>query len=340
MLQKLEPFLIGGIMAFVLNVPLTFIEKKCLGFIKGVRFKRVLAILSSLVLLFFITACLLFLFVPKIIGFFGVLWGKIPDLYKMLANLCVEEKNSLQGEIGLTGRMWNVLLDKLIRNLPAVFSQISVLFTGLTDFFGNMLGHLTDFGMGIVFAVYLLLYKEAVLTEVVRALDFWLPDETAEFVKLVFTKWYELNRRFLVGQCMESVIFGSMFCIVLNILRIPYANLISIIMTVSALVPIIGPFIGSLMSAALVVTVSPFKMLIFWMVYFVIQQVEDNLIYPKVVGNSVGLPPFLIFFAVLLGHKIAGIIGILLLIPMLATVYYICHDKNCCNFLKKNKNST
>ena len=96
MLQKLEPFLIGGVMAFVLNVPLTFIEKKCLGFIKGVRFKRVLAILSSLVLLFLITACLLFLFVPKIIGFFGVLWSKIPDLYKMLANLCVEEENLLQ----------------------------------------------------------------------------------------------------------------------------------------------------------------------------------------------------------------------------------------------------
>lgn len=331
MLAKLEPFMIGGILAFLFNIPLSFIEEKCLGFIKKKRCKRVLALISSITLLFCVFAGILVLIMPKMAGIFNVLINQLPKM----KDRCLLLLGNKEMPVG------NLLIENWMNgNVPTVISKLSTVLTKLTRLVGDVFAHFTDIGMGSVIAIYFLLYKEDIKSVLGKGVDFCLSDENATFVKFFFAKWYENSKHFLLGQCTEAVIFGSMICVALHIFQIPFANLIGILMTLCAIIPIVGPFVGSMIGAILICTISFWKMLLFILLYLILQQIEDNLIYPRIVGNAVGLPAFLTFFSIILGHKIGGIIGILVVIPLLSTVYYLFQNENCFNFLKKIKNNT
>ena len=176
-------------------------------------------------------------------------------------------------------------------------------------------------GIGMVFAIYILLQKETLAAQVKKLLKAFLPERCERWIIEVAALTERTFSSFLAGQCVEAVILGSMFFITLLILRLPYALLIGVLIAFTALIPVFGAFIGCAVGIFLMLMVSPIDALIFTVVFFVLQQIEGNLIYPHVVGNSVGLPSMWVLVAVTIGGSAMGVLGMLVFIPLCSVLY-------------------
>ena len=187
---------------------------------------------------------------------------------------------------------------------------ISGFFSGITNFF-----------IGFVFSVYVLFQKEKLASQCKKLMYVCMPESRADKIIEVLRLTNTTFSNFLSGQCLEACILGTMFVITLSILRMPYALLIGIIIAVSALIPIVGAFIGCIVGVILIMMTSPLKALIFVGVFLILQQIEGNLIYPHVVGSSVGLPGIWVLVAVTIGGNLFGIMGMLTFIPISSVCY-------------------
>ena len=175
--------------------------------------------------------------------------------------------------------------------------------------------------IGFIFAIYVLLQKEKLGKQGTKILFAIMPTKIAENILGVLKLSYKVFTSFVTGQCLEACILGVIFFVVLSIFRMPYALLIGVLIAFTALIPIVGAFIGCFISAFLILMVSPIKALVFIILFLVIQQIEGNLIYPNVVGNSVGLPSIWVLVAVTLGGNLFGVAGMLLFIPLSSVCY-------------------
>ena len=180
---------------------------------------------------------------------------------------------------------------------------------------------LTTFFISFVFAVYILLQKEKLSVQAKKVLFAFARKGRAEATLEVLALTYNTFSSFLTGQCVEAVILGSMFVVTMTILKLPYALLVGILIAFTALIPIFGAFIGCVVGAFLIFMVDPVKALIFIVMFLVLQQIEGNLIYPHVVGSSVGLPSIWVLAAVTIGGNLLGIVGMLIFIPLVSVVY-------------------
>ena len=185
----------------------------------------------------------------------------------------------------------------------------------------NIIGAVGTFFIAFVFAVYILLQKEKLGRQAKKVLFAFVRKGRAEAVLEVLALTYKTFSGFLTGQCVEALILGAMFVITMTLFRLPYALLTGIVIAFTALVPVFGAFIGCAVGAFLIFMVSPFKALIFIVLFLVLQQIEGNLIYPHVVGNSVGLPSIWVLAAVSVGGSLMGIVGMLIFIPLMSVVY-------------------
>lgn len=188
---------------------------------------------------------------------------------------------------------------------------------------GSIASGLATFFISFSFACYILFQKEKLHLQVRKVIFAFIPKQKADAILNICSLTYRTFANFLAGQCLEAVILGMMFVITLSILKMPYALLIGILIAFTALVPIFGAFIGCAVGSFLIFMVNPKQAVLFIIVFLLLQQIEGNLIYPHVVGGSVGLPSIWVLAAVTIGGNLMGIIGMLIFIPLVSVFYTI-----------------
>ena len=334
LLDLLAPFLAGGAVAFVLNVPMRFIESKLLPTPGGKptasrrvrRFLRPVSLLLTFLFVVLVILVLVLVIAPELVRTVAGLGVTIQNAVlrflnwaeEMFANTpqVMEWLNSLT--FNWQSINWQSLINQVVdvvksgatSILSSAFSTAMNVFNGVADTF-----------IAFFFACYLLLQKEKLGLQCRKALYALLPRKGADQVVEVFSLSHRIFSSFITGQCTEAVILGTMFFIVMSILNMPYAVLVGCTIAVTALIPIVGAFIGCGLGAFLLLMVSPMQALIFVAMFLILQQGEGNLIYPHVVGSSVGLPSIWVLAAVSIGGSLMGVAGMLLFIPMTSVIY-------------------
>lgn len=323
------PFLMGGAIAFVLNVPMSFLERNLFGNEKVQSKKRLkrMARPLSLVLTIFcvlgVIAIVMFVVVPQL-GKTFVSLGRniqrfIPQAMVWLEDL-FENNQEILAMLGDVDMSWDKMIDSVLGFFK---SGVGNVFDSTISAATSIVSSVTTFAIAFVFACYILLQKEKLHIQVKKILFAYLPEKRVKNVLDICALTYKTFSSFLTGQCVEALILGTMFFVVMGIIRLPYAMLVGVLIAFTALIPIFGAFIGCAVGAFLILMVDPWKAVIFVILFLVLQQIEGNLIYPKVVGNSVGLPSIWVLAAVSIGGSLMGVIGMLVFIPLVSVIYTI-----------------
>ncbi len=325
-LHILSPFLLGGAIAFILNVPMCRIQKRLFGrAAQGSKMERAAAPVSLLVTILAVTGILglvVVVVLPELASTVAALSLKIPEMFERLETHFTENPEIFR---------W---FEELQLNWDEILAQIvDFFYVGVNTMFGStisaakgIVSAVTTFFIAFVFACYILLQKETLGRQMRKLFFAYLKKERAESVLRVCGLTSRTFANFLTGQCLEAVILGAMFFVSMTILRFPYALLVGVLVAFTALIPIFGAFIGCAVGAFLILTVNPVQAAGFIALFLVLQQVEGNLIYPHVVGGSVGLPSIWVLAAVSLGGSLMGIVGMLVFIPIVSVLYTLLRE--------------
>lgn len=316
----LKPFIIGGILAFIINVPMVTVEKQ-LKKTKMKKGKRGLAFLITLALLLAAVAMFLTIVVPQLVQALSTLADHLQLLTDRIPALLESHSGDLtfmEEYIASLNINWQDIGQQVIDWLKAFALALVGSGTGIV---GGVVSGFTTAVLSVIFAIYLLFGKETVSAGLSRLIKAVLGDKAASRIFYVCSISYRSFSSFLSGQCLEAVILGCMFIATMTVFRMPYAFLVGVVIAVTALVPVFGAFIGGAVGVVVIAIESPVQALWFLLLFLVLQQVEGNLIYPKVVGNSVGLPSILVFISVILGNSLMGVAGMLFFIPAVSVVY-------------------
>lgn len=324
------PLIVGIAIAFILNLLLIKFEnnlfKKRKIFAKNKWIQNHLRLLSLFMTYFFtllIIVLIIIFIVPQVADSSMTLVNKLPEYSVKLTNYGTE----LYDKLGLT--------DDIINQLFVSFKDI---FMGLSSFTANTLlkivnvtlgitsGALTAF-MGIIFSVYILASKEKLIEIIGKINRAFMPKRTASYLANLMDHVNQIFSGFVGGQITEAFILGTLCFIGLLIFNIPYAPLISVIIAVTCLIPFVGAFIGTIPSVLIIAMESPSKALLFLVFISILQQVEGNFIYPKVVGDAVGISGFWVFLAITVGGGLFGVLGMLLGVPLMAVLYTVVRNE-------------
>ena len=322
------PFILGGAIAFLTNVPMSFLEKKIFENVKKKnkivrKLKRPISLILTIVLVVGVIALVMFGVIPQLTRTMGTLVTSINDFIPQMQSWIGEFFHNNQEIMNLVDQIefdpdqaikWGIsLLGNGAGNMMnTTMSAVGSIVSGVATFF-----------IAFSFACYILFQKEKLHIQIRKVFFAFLPRQKADTFLKVCSLTYRTFANFLAGQCLEAVILGSMFVVTLSILRMPYALLIGILIAFTALIPIFGAFIGCAVGSFLIFMVNPQQAILFVIVFLVLQQIEGNLIYPHVVGESVGLPSIWVLAAVTIGGNLMGIVGMLVFIPLLSVLYTI-----------------
>jgi len=323
----LLPFIIGGAIAFGINVPMNFFQRHLFPKEKTEKNKALkklekpASLIISLVCVIGVIVLVMFVVIPQLKDTFVNLgqsiqafiprvqeWARIwfsdnPEIMAMVNNLQFDWNKIMNAGFNFFKSGAGSVLDSTIAAAKSI-----------VDFF-------TTFFIAFVFAIYILLQKEKLNVQVRKVLFAFVRKGRAEAILEVCSLTYSTFSSFLTGQCVEAVILGSMFVVAMSIFRLPYALLVGILIAFTALIPVFGAFIGCGVGALLIFMVDPMKALMFIVLFLVLQQIEGNFIYPHVVGNSVGLPSMWVLAAVSIGASLMGVVGMLIFIPLVSVIY-------------------
>ncbi|MDM0584774.1 AI-2E family transporter [Clostridium perfringens] len=319
----IKPFIWGIAIAFILNIPVKLIEKN-LGnskFFKGM--KRSFSI--TLTFLFFILAITLFILfvIPQLLSSISTLMNSIPEYLSQFEKfLEVNAINNSQSQ---------VMMQNIINELLNMWKEILKVTSQIV---GTSLGYLLDFTLGITYgvinfflslilAIYMLASKEILISQLKLIIYAFVSKNKADRIIELGKMYNEMFSKFILGQCTEALVIGVLCFIGMIILKMPYALLISVVIGVTALIPVFGAFLGTIPSAFIILIMDPIKALWFIIFIIVLQQLEGNLIYPRVVGSSIGLSALWVMFAMIVGGSLFGIIGMLIGIPIFGVVFKI-----------------
>ena len=323
------PFLLGGAIAFVINVPMSFFEEKLFQnqMMKNKkvaqRLARPVSLIITLIVVVSVIGLVVFGVLPKL-GDTFISIGKGIQSFMPKAQSWAEEIFHNNKEI----KEW---LDSLTLDWDKIINEVVKFFTsGASSVLGStfvvarrIASGITTFVIAFVFACYILLQKEKLNIQIRKVMYAYMKEDLVKKVLDVCSLSYRTFSNFLTGQCLEAVILGTMFVICMGILQMPYAMLIGVLIAFTALIPIFGAFIGCVVGAFLILTVAPMKALVFVIMFLILQQIEGNLIYPRVVGSSVGLPSIWVLAAVSIGGSLMGVVGMLIFIPLVSVIYTI-----------------
>ena len=326
------PFLLGGAIAFVINVPMSFFEEKLFQnqMMKNKkvaqRLARPVSLIITLIVVVSVIGLVVFGVLPKL-GDTFISIGKGIQSFMPKAQSWAEEIFHNNKEI----KEW---LDSLTLDWDKIINEVVKFFTsGASSVLGSTIvvarriaSGITTFVIAFVFACYILLQKEKLNIQIRKVMYAYMKEDLVKKVLDVCSLSYRTFSNFLTGQCLEAVILGTMFFVVLTVIRLPYALLIGVLIAFTALIPIFGAFVGLAVGVFLMLMVNPMDALIFTITFFVLQQIEGNLIYPYVVGNSVGLPSIWVLVAVTVGGSMMGIVGMLIFIPLCSVLYALLRD--------------
>lgn len=311
----ISPFIIGFILAFVLNIPMKIIIKKIP--IKDEKKKKMTAAILSLLLVFVVITVMIMVVLPQIIANVKLLIENIPSNLKqletwlkyILLEIDISPEIALKIE-QLQTNIGNTILTKLTSWGPSIASGVTHVTTSLVNLF-----------MGVVMAIYMVFSKDKLIRQTKKLGQAFLSERHYNEIHNVLCLTGTTFENFLAGQLTESLIIGILCYIGCVLLDIPYASINALVIGITNIIPYFGPIIGAFTSAALILFVSPIKAIVFIIFSSVLQQVESNLIYPHVVGSSVGLSALWVLFAVTVGGGLFGITGMVFGLPTFSVIY-------------------
>lgn len=325
----LGPFLLGGAMAFILNVPMRAIERRLFPVRPGkqVKGRRPMALLITLLAVIGVLLLASSVIGPGIAEAVRSLAAQVPAAAERLwAQISRLEQYLPMLESLLAD--WNMEDWKNITQKAAELLQTwggGILSSG-SMVIGGVVSGVSTFVIALIFSFYILLQKEKLGRQGRQVLYALLPERRADRTLEILRLSSRTFSSFLSGQCLEACILGTLFVVSMTIFRMPYALLVGVLISLTALIPIVGAFIGCGVGALLIAIADPWKALGFIVLFLVLQQVEGNLIYPHVVGSSVGLPSIWVLAAVTLGGSLMGILGMLVFIPLCSVLYALFRD--------------
>lgn len=320
-LSLLSPFIVGGMIAFIMNVPLTVIEKKALFKVKKESLRRVIAILLSYFAVILLVSFVMGLVVPEIAATIQNLVKEFPGRMEQMQQWLMTVLKDNPEVSDYLNEVWQNWEKYLMEFLSSIDIQSVGWLQKMSGAISGTLGVVLNFFMGLVFSFYILSQKERLAKQCKKLLLAVLGSSLQGRLISVLKLTSETFQKFITGQCLEAVILGFIFFVFMSIFRMPYALTISVLIALMSLIPIFGSFIGCAAGAFLILFMNPLQALVFVVMFLVIQQIEGNLIYPHVVGNSVGLPSIWVFVAVISGGKLFGVIGMLVFIPLCSVIY-------------------
>ena len=323
----LKPFIIGGAMAFIMNVLLRIVEDRLFAplnrknFSWWNRYRRPVCVVLTLGILIGIIFVLLFMIIPEIVHTGKMIGAQLPDqldrffgwAQNWLASL--EIPTDVFQDIDID---WNKVVNLVTDSIKSGGSAVFNTTVGITS---SIVGGITNLVLATVFSIYLLLQKEQLGAQLKNAMLAFLPEPQVETILSIGKLSNRIFSKFVSGQCTEAVILGVLCFIGMSIFSMPYAMMISVVIGVTALVPMFGAFIGAGIGAFLILMIDPMQAVWFIIYIIVLQQLEGNLIYPRVVGKSVGLPGIWVLVAVTIGGSLGGVMGILLSVPVCSVLY-------------------
>ena len=316
------PILVGLFIAYVLNLLMSAYEKLFSGLSEKNILKkasRIICLIAAMLSLLGIIALIVYLVVPELVSCVTLLISEAPKHIKTL--LSSEWIHSVLPESVLV-QLNNLEWSGIISNAAEFISKglgdaATVVIKTMTSVVS---GTITAF-IGIFFSVYILLQKEKLSNQLNRLTNNYLPNKFNLKLSHVLTVLNSCFRRYIVGQCTEAVILGVLCTLGMLIFRFPHAVMIGVLIGFTALIPIVGAYLGGAIGAIIILTQSPIKALLFVVFLVVLQLLEGNFIYPKVVGDSIGLPALWVLAAITIGGSLFGILGMLIGVPLVATVY-------------------
>ena len=331
------PFVLGGSMAFCLNIPMSFFERKLFPKVdeeqptkKYRKLLRALARPLSLVLtllcIVLILAVVVVVLVPQLTKTFESIGEAMTDFLPK-AQVWLENVFSRDGAIA--GFISSMELDwtKWVSGMKdfALNGAGNVLSVTMNATMA-VVNSVTTFFIAFIFSIYILMQKENLSRQLTKLIKAVWNEKTVEKICRICSLSYFTFARFITGQCIEALILGTMFFVIMSLFRFPYALLVGVVIAVTALIPIVGAFVGCFVGAFLILMVNPMQALTFVILFLVLQQIEGNLIYPHVVGNSVGLPSMWVLFAVTVGGSLMGVAGMLIFIPLMSVLYSLLRE--------------
>ena len=318
------PFVVGAVLAFIFNVPMRSFERLLKG-IKKDGLRRAIAVVLTLLCVAIVLAGVIMLLVPqliitvesvepKIVEFVGKVVTQIesflienPDVQDWI----IETFNLASFDLGAMAEKFIDMLGSGINTLfPQAVSAIGSLASGLFSAF-----------VSVAFAIYALFQKETLARQGRKILYAVLPEKASDYIVRVLRLSNSTFSNFLSGQCVEVCILGTMFAITMTIFGMPYIPLISVLIAVTAFIPVVGAWVGCIVGAFLILMANPLQAVWFVIMFVILQMLENNLIYPRVVGTSVGLSGMWVLVAITVGGEISGIAGMFLMIPLVSVVY-------------------
>lgn len=315
------PFILGSCLAFIINVPMRFFETHV--FCKMKKGKRALSLIAALLCIVGVIILVFRLIIPELVETIFRLSNNIPGYVREVQGFLEHysvNKPMVHKYVNQITFDWDKVSAELISFLQ---DSATNMLNSTVSVISNAVQAVVSFVLGFVFALNSLLQKEKLSVQVRKVLVAFLPERVAKYIVRVGRLSNRAFSSFLSGQCLEAVILGSLIFVSMTLLRLPYAVLVAVFIAVMSLIPIIGGFVGCCVGVLLILMVDWKQAIIFIVMFVVVQQFEGNVIYPHVVGNSVGLPAMWVLVAVTIGGNIAGISGMLFSIPFCSVVYQL-----------------
>lgn len=325
----ISPFVVGAALAFILNVPMRSIERR-LSKISNTGLRRAIALVLTFIFILLVLYGVIYLLIPQVTETVETLVGKLPGFFNRVQETVTiylsdhpELLEWLTAYTDFSSFDWSALIQK----------AITLITEGLGSVVDTAISTIVNLGTGIfnavlsiVFAIYALARKEILARQSRRILYSIFPEKICDETVRILRMTNATFSNFISGQCLEAVILGLMFAVVMTIFDMPFMPLVSVIITVTALVPIVGAFVGCILGAFFILVVDPVMAFWFVIMFLVLQQIEGNLIYPRVVGTSIGLPGMWVLVAVAVGGDLMGVGGMLLMIPLASVLYALTRE--------------
>lgn len=322
--EVVYPLTLGCVIAYILNIVLKKVEK--LYFPKSqkswvLRSRRIVSIFISIFLILAIVVLIVTLIVPELVNAFLVIGKEIPIVFERLKVFLAEYSKdipTIEKWINSIHIDWSNMTKKLF---DYATSGVGGILNSTFSFVGILTNGIVNFVISLIFAIYILSAKEVLQSQIQRITHVYLKEKQRKTLRKIAKTTDETFSSFIIGQCTEAVVLGVLCTIAMLIFRFPYAPMIGAFIGATALIPVVGAYVGAAVGAFMILTVDPTKALFFILFIVILQQIEGNLIYPKVVGSSIGLPGIWVLASVTVGGGIGGVVGMLIGVPVAATIY-------------------
>lgn len=324
----ISPFFLGSALAFILNVPMRTIEN-LFRRIKNSSLRRVTALLMTIFVLLLVLMLVFWLLIPQVIE---TVQSLIPKLNTFFAKVEVTFTQFISSNPQLMEWLKDTGLGKLNlaelvqKSISILGSSVSTILSGALSAIGNISGALVDVVIALVFAIYCLFQKETLARQGRKLIYAYLPERFCDNTIRILRLTNSTFSNFLSGQCVEVVILGCMFAVSMAVFRMPYIPLVSVLVAVTAFIPVVGAWVGCAFGAFFILVANPLQAVWFVIMFLVLQQIENNLIYPRVVGTSIGLSGMWVLVAVAIGGELMGVAGMFLMIPIASVLYTLLRE--------------